>query len=235
MPGRHCSICSCNSHYSDECPQLQEDNTVADSHNFYEAPPPKTNNIRHRLKGGVIANKTDGTPPNNSNQLNTTSTTYEEAFRRFQQENKEIREALKRTKAQLTNLTDLLTKFTHQVGVNPQPLTQPTNSSSLSSQPLPNPKGDISMVQKENDKEDKEEGEDDWLYELLSELAKSDESEGEVESEGEDEEESAEDEEESAEEEEVIDEDEDETFFIATVFGGNKAVKDEIPAKCVDP
>ncbi|MED6164305.1 hypothetical protein PIB30_088423 [Stylosanthes scabra] len=82
------------------------------------------------------------------------------------------------------------------------------------------------MVRKESDKEDTEEGEDDWLYELLSELAKSDE---ETESEEEDEEEK------DAKEEEVIEEDEGETFFIATVFGGKKTINDEIPAKCADP
>ncbi|MED6129891.1 hypothetical protein PIB30_112488, partial [Stylosanthes scabra] len=33
-PVKHCGICSCNSHHTDECPQLQEDNTVASTHNF---------------------------------------------------------------------------------------------------------------------------------------------------------------------------------------------------------
>ncbi|MED6128476.1 hypothetical protein PIB30_098316 [Stylosanthes scabra] len=32
-----------------------------------------TCSIKHSLKGGVITNKTDGAPPNNSNQLNTAS------------------------------------------------------------------------------------------------------------------------------------------------------------------
>ncbi|MED6221827.1 hypothetical protein PIB30_058391 [Stylosanthes scabra] len=139
-----------------------------------------------------------------------------------------MREAQKRTEAQLTNLTNLLTKFTYQAGINPQPPIQPSSSSFLPSQSLPNPKGGINMVRKESDEEDKEEGQDNWLYELLFELAKSDESDEEAESEGEDEEE------ENAKEEEVIDEDEDETYFIAMMFGGNKAVKDEIPAKCAD-
>ncbi|MED6200526.1 hypothetical protein PIB30_086007 [Stylosanthes scabra] len=41
---KHCRICSCNSHHIDECPQLQEDNTVAASHNFYENQQPPPNN-----------------------------------------------------------------------------------------------------------------------------------------------------------------------------------------------
>ncbi|MED6225429.1 hypothetical protein PIB30_093659 [Stylosanthes scabra] len=36
-PVKHCGIYSCNSHHTDECPQLQEDNTVASTHNFYDA------------------------------------------------------------------------------------------------------------------------------------------------------------------------------------------------------
>ncbi|MED6151513.1 hypothetical protein PIB30_083216 [Stylosanthes scabra] len=35
-PAKHCGICRCNSHHTDECPQLQEDNTVALTHNFFE-------------------------------------------------------------------------------------------------------------------------------------------------------------------------------------------------------
>ncbi|KAL4315321.1 hypothetical protein AHAS_Ahas15G0173400 [Arachis hypogaea] len=33
-PSRSCGICACNGHYTDECPQIQEDNTlvVANSH-----------------------------------------------------------------------------------------------------------------------------------------------------------------------------------------------------------
>ncbi|MED6196714.1 hypothetical protein PIB30_049895 [Stylosanthes scabra] len=38
-PPKHCGICSCNSHYTDECPQLQEDNVIASSHNYYDGPP----------------------------------------------------------------------------------------------------------------------------------------------------------------------------------------------------
>ncbi|MED6221828.1 hypothetical protein PIB30_058392 [Stylosanthes scabra] len=51
MPVRHCGICSCNSHYTGECSQLQEDNTVAASHNFYEAPPPQNKQYQTQPQG----------------------------------------------------------------------------------------------------------------------------------------------------------------------------------------
>ncbi|XP_052118917.1 uncharacterized protein LOC127748435 [Arachis duranensis] len=36
VPQKVCGICSCYSHYTDECPSLQEDNTLVDTHNFYD-------------------------------------------------------------------------------------------------------------------------------------------------------------------------------------------------------
>ncbi|MED6210816.1 hypothetical protein PIB30_067699 [Stylosanthes scabra] len=36
-PAKQCGICSCNSHHTDECLQLQEDNMIASTHNFFEA------------------------------------------------------------------------------------------------------------------------------------------------------------------------------------------------------
>ncbi|XP_025635899.1 uncharacterized protein [Arachis hypogaea] len=38
VPQKVCGICSCYSHYTDECPSLQEDNTIAATHNFYDRP-----------------------------------------------------------------------------------------------------------------------------------------------------------------------------------------------------
>nr|XP_025628414.1 uncharacterized protein LOC112721577 [Arachis hypogaea] len=36
VPQKVCGICSCYSHYTDECPSLQEDNTLVATHNFYD-------------------------------------------------------------------------------------------------------------------------------------------------------------------------------------------------------
>ncbi|XP_015970538.1 uncharacterized protein LOC107494014 [Arachis duranensis] len=38
VPQKVCGICSCYSHYTDECPSLQEDNTLGATHNFYDRP-----------------------------------------------------------------------------------------------------------------------------------------------------------------------------------------------------
>ncbi|MED6153646.1 hypothetical protein PIB30_104172, partial [Stylosanthes scabra] len=63
--------------------------------------------------------------------------------------------------------------------VNPQP-SQPSSSTQLPSQPLPNPKGGINMVQtnkvEETEEEQKEEDveeedDEDWLYESLAKMA----------------------------------------------------------------
>ncbi|MED6186382.1 hypothetical protein PIB30_066123 [Stylosanthes scabra] len=225
-PVRHCGIWSCNSHHTDECPQLYENNTVAASQNFYENQQPPLNN-RHQPQNSQNpiyqpphARQTYPSP--NAPPLN-----YEETLRAYQQDSREMKETQKRFESQLSHITELVHKFTNQPTINPQ--SQPSTSSPLPSQPLPNPKGGINMVHNEVVQEDEEEedgeeeGEDDWLYELLAKLASSDESDDEEEVEEE-------------EEEEVVEkQDEEETFFIATTFGGSKKVEHEIPIKCEDP
>ncbi|MED6152608.1 hypothetical protein PIB30_093652 [Stylosanthes scabra] len=91
---------------------------------------------------------------------------------------RELREAHKRTEARLNDLTELLHKFATQMAVNSQPSS---SSNPLPSQPLPNPKGGINMVQttsdndaiveEEDDEEEEDEEDDDWLYDLLAKLA----------------------------------------------------------------
>ncbi|MED6133469.1 hypothetical protein PIB30_028535 [Stylosanthes scabra] len=138
----------------------------------------------------------------------------------------------------------MLQKFANQTTINPQVQSQTSTSSPLPSQPLPNPKGCINAVHseggnREEDEVEDEEGEDDWLYELLAELANSDESDDveEVESEDEEEvEEEVESETKEEDEEEVSEEnDKGKTFFIATIFSESNTMKEEIPVKCDDP
>ncbi|MED6150487.1 hypothetical protein PIB30_072761 [Stylosanthes scabra] len=163
---------------------LQEDNTVAASHNFYEnqqSPPnnrqyytqPQAQNSQNPRYQPPHARQTY--PPPNAPPLN-----YEETLQAYQQDSREMKETQKRFESQLSHITELLHKFTNQPTINPH--SQPSTSSPLPSQPLPNPKGGINMVhnemvQKEEEEDEEEEGEDDWLYELLAELASSDESE----------------------------------------------------------
>ncbi|MED6149581.1 hypothetical protein PIB30_063873 [Stylosanthes scabra] len=91
-------------------------------------------------------------------------------------ENQEMREAQKRKESQLNHLAELLQKIANQSPVNPQAQAQPLAPSLLPSQPLPNPKERINAVQvgmdnEEEDEAEDEEGENDWFYELLKELA----------------------------------------------------------------
>ncbi|MED6148208.1 hypothetical protein PIB30_048130 [Stylosanthes scabra] len=132
-------------------------------------PPSKTNAIRKDISGRWNSNQqpqyrqpyTTNQPQNPQTQHyqpphnrqpyhsnNSFMPSYEDILRAFQQENKEMREAQKRTEGQLTNLTELLTKFANQATTNPTP---PPNPSPLPSQPLPNPKGGINMVQKRSE------------------------------------------------------------------------------------
>ncbi|MED6199002.1 hypothetical protein PIB30_071928, partial [Stylosanthes scabra] len=139
---QHCGICSCNSHYTDECPQLQEDNVIASSHNYYDGPPqnrqyqPQTQGWRDNQQGRWNCNQQpqyrqpyNNNPPQNSQNTryqpphsrqpypsnNNSQLSYEEAFRLSQQENKEMREVAKRNEAQISHLTDLMTKFVTQM------------------------------------------------------------------------------------------------------------------------
>ncbi|MED6152322.1 hypothetical protein PIB30_090833 [Stylosanthes scabra] len=144
-----------------------------------------------------------------------------------------MREAQKRTEAQLSHLTELLQRIADQSTVNPQAQAQP--SSPLPSHPLLNPKGGI--VEEEEDEVEDEDDENDWLYELPKELANSDESD-EEEDEDENTEEDNEDEfveegDQTEEEEREEDRDKGKIFFINTPFK-EKRNEEEIPIKCGD-
>ncbi|MED6114940.1 hypothetical protein PIB30_085405 [Stylosanthes scabra] len=131
----------------------------------------------------------------------------------------------KRLDSQLSHITELLHKFTNQPTTNPQP--QPSTSSPIPSQPLPNPKGGINMVHNENDEEEDEEDDDEWLYGLLAELEDSDDDS--------DDEEFEEEPEKEVNDEEVEKKPKGETFFIATIFCGNEVKETKMPVKCEDP
>ncbi|MED6226571.1 hypothetical protein PIB30_105159 [Stylosanthes scabra] len=165
----------------------------------------------------------------------------DEAIRTFQMEKQEMREAQKRTESQLNHLAELLQKFANQ----PLAQAQPSAPSPLPSQPLSNPNGGINAVQveieneREEEDEDKE-GENDWLYELLIELANFAESDDEKEdvnieeeSEEESDEEEKEEESELAEEEDINARDKGNISFINSLFKEKKSK--EIPIKCEDP
>ncbi|MED6126837.1 hypothetical protein PIB30_082359, partial [Stylosanthes scabra] len=65
-PPKHCGICACTSHYTDECPQLQEDHAIAATHNFYDQPSSTTNNQGWRNNQAPRWNQSN--KPNQSSQ-----------------------------------------------------------------------------------------------------------------------------------------------------------------------
>ncbi|MED6127677.1 hypothetical protein PIB30_090324 [Stylosanthes scabra] len=159
--------------------------------------PHKTANTNNNPKGGVTINKGIGTPTNNLSTANPTTTTihhkisqntryqpphgrqpypsntnsepsYEKAFRLSHQENKEMREVAKRTEAQISHLTDLMTKFANQMLPSTSTPPPPSNPSPLPSQPHPNPKGEINVVEKGNEEKENKKARTEWLMELIA-------------------------------------------------------------------
>ncbi|MED6162520.1 hypothetical protein PIB30_071242 [Stylosanthes scabra] len=197
VPPKHCGICSCNSHYTDECPQLQEDNVIASSHNYHDGPPQncqyqqQSQEWRDNQQGRWNSNQqsqyrqpyNNNNPPRNSQNNtryqpphsrqrypsnNNSQHSYEESFRLSQQENKKMREVAKRSEAQISHLTNLMTKFANQMLPSTSPPPPPPNPSPLPSQPLPNPKGGINVVEKGNEEKEKRKARTEWLIELIA-------------------------------------------------------------------
>ncbi|MED6147581.1 hypothetical protein PIB30_045138 [Stylosanthes scabra] len=80
-----------------------------------------------------------------------------------------MREVAKRTEAQISHLTDLMTKFATQMLPSTSTPPPPPNPSPLPSQPLPNPKGGINIVEKRDEKKEKKDARTEWLIELIAE------------------------------------------------------------------
>ncbi|MED6189677.1 hypothetical protein PIB30_098388 [Stylosanthes scabra] len=81
-----------------------------------------------------------------------------------------MRQATKRTEAQISHLTDLLTKLTNQVIPSTSTPPPPPNPSPLPSQPLPNPKGGINMVKKGDEEKEERRARTEWLLELMAKV-----------------------------------------------------------------
>ncbi|MED6159567.1 hypothetical protein PIB30_043432 [Stylosanthes scabra] len=221
--------------------------------------PHKTTNTNYNLKGGVITNKGVGTPTNNLNTANPTTTTIYHKIPKIQDTNLHT---VGNHIHQTTILDPLMKK--HSDTSAPPP---PPNPSPLPSQPLPNPKGGINVVEKENEKKEKRKARTEWLIELIAkanEMVESDdenwwdESDESDEEDSEDEDEEWEVEEENEVEVEVEKEDvkeevvekeqvnealEEEAKIVEecgklclpTIFEGEKVHKPILPVKCEDP
>ncbi|MED6136155.1 hypothetical protein PIB30_053388 [Stylosanthes scabra] len=116
-------------------------------------------------------------PPQNSQNsrkpyLSNTNShpSYKDTIRAFHQENKEMREATKRTEAQISHLTDLLTKLTNQVLSSTSTPPPPPNPSPLPSQPLPNPKERINVVKEGDEEKEEKRARTEWLLELMAKV-----------------------------------------------------------------
>ncbi|MED6123910.1 hypothetical protein PIB30_054096 [Stylosanthes scabra] len=122
--------------------------------------PHQVSNTNNNLKGGVITNKDVGTPTNNLNTANPTTTTIHHKI----------------PKTQDTNL-HIVGNDTHQTTIPKPPMKKPSdtstpppppNPSPLPSQPLPNPKGGINVVEKGNEEKEKKKARTEWLIELIA-------------------------------------------------------------------
>ncbi|XP_052114114.1 uncharacterized protein LOC127745443 [Arachis duranensis] len=138
VPQRVCGICSYYSYYTDECPSLQEDNTLAATHNFYDRP------NQGYYQGG---NPNQGPPPNQSQapQLTyaTTPSNQDETLRTIIQGQKELQNTLA---SDLTGLTSTLQALLARMDTPSTSTPQPPIQSVIPSQPQPNPKGGLNAI-----------------------------------------------------------------------------------------
>ncbi|MED6222124.1 hypothetical protein PIB30_061387 [Stylosanthes scabra] len=226
VPVKHCGICSCNSNYTDECPQLQEDQTIAASHNFYDNQQSSPNNLQYYPQP-------QGWRDNQQNRWNPPQQPQQNQFRQPYTYNQPQNPQNQRYQPPHT-------RQTYPPPNVPPPNHEETlhayqqesrevkeNQKRLESQRSHITEGGINMVHNENDEEEDEEDDDEWLFGLLAELADSDDDS--------DDEEVEEEPEREVDDEEVEEETEGETFFIATIFRGNKVKETEMPVKCEYP
>ncbi|MED6185771.1 hypothetical protein PIB30_060331 [Stylosanthes scabra] len=79
-----------------------------------------------------------------------------------------MKEVAKRTEAQISHITDLMTKFANQMLPSTSTPPPPPNPSPLPSQPLPNPKEGINVVEKGSEEKEKRKARTEWLIELIA-------------------------------------------------------------------
>ncbi|MED6142745.1 hypothetical protein PIB30_000307 [Stylosanthes scabra] len=140
---KYCGVCSCNSHHTDECPQLQEDNLVASTHNFYSATVIPPYNKQYYTQGWKDEQQNQWSSPQQNQprqpynpSRNNQNTRYQPPHNRHQY---------------------LPTKLLHKMlSQQTQPLPKPPTNipNHLPYQPLLNPKGGLNAL---NDKLESEE------------------------------------------------------------------------------
>ncbi|MED6128560.1 hypothetical protein PIB30_099103 [Stylosanthes scabra] len=154
---KHCGICSCNIHYTDECPQLQEDHTIAATHNFYDRPSLNSNNQGWRdnqpsrwnqqPQRQTYQNQQPSYTYNQPQNFQNKNPPYQQPYQPpNQQQNKELKDFQRLIETQLSTITDLLTRLTTQPTTNNPNTSQPSTSGGIPSQTLPNPKGSLNAI-----------------------------------------------------------------------------------------
>ncbi|XP_015949298.1 uncharacterized protein LOC107474212 [Arachis duranensis] len=149
VPQRVCGICSCYSHYTDECPSLQEDNTLAATHNFYDRPNQGyyqggNPNQGYSYQGEGSHNQ--GSGHNNQNwrdnhQQGNRDNNNNGGGQRWGQ--KELQNTLA---SGLTGFTSTLQALLARMDTPSTSTPQPPIQSVIPSQPQPNPKGGINAI-----------------------------------------------------------------------------------------
>ncbi|XP_015944649.1 uncharacterized protein LOC107469786 [Arachis duranensis] len=144
VPQKVCGICSCYFHYTDECPNLQEDNTLVVTHNYYDHP-----NQGYHQQGG---NFNQGYPQQGGS-YNQGGGNYNQNWRDNHQQggrdnnNNGGQKELQTTLASgLTGLTYTLQALLACMDPPSTSAPQAPNSSAIPSQPQPNPKGGINAI-----------------------------------------------------------------------------------------
>ncbi|MED6147130.1 hypothetical protein PIB30_041234 [Stylosanthes scabra] len=143
-PTRHCGIGSCDSHHTDECPQLQDDNIVAATQDFFEPTANPPYNRQYRNQGWRDNQLTRGNPPPQQQGQQRQPYTYSQPQNNQNKENQEIKKIQRRIAEQISKLYEMM-----------QDTTSPPAQRSYNL----------------------------W-YDLIAQLADSDDEESEVESEG---------------------------------------------------
>ncbi|MED6185839.1 hypothetical protein PIB30_060855 [Stylosanthes scabra] len=243
-PIKYCGICSCNSHHTDECLQIQEDNTIAAAQNFVDFAIIPPNNKQYHVQGPnaqpVRWNPTPqqlaqsrqpymSTIPQHTQNVryqspylcqqspptNDPPNKYGEIERIRQKENQEMMEMQNQIPIRLNQIAEMLQKSTSQQ-IQPQP--QAPVPDPLPPQPLQTTKGFLNAIHDEVRSEDESENTDNEEAEQHFDY-EDDEIDQERETEDEWKKETQSDE---------------EKFCINTISDMRKD-KEELPAKCEDP
>ncbi|MED6224004.1 hypothetical protein PIB30_079601 [Stylosanthes scabra] len=257
FPVKQCGICSCNSHHTDECPQLQEDHIIAASHNFYENQQLPPSNKQYYTQP-------QGWRDNQQNRWNSSQQPQQIQFcqpytysrpqnpqnHRYQPPHirqtypppnvpppnyeetlrvyQQESKEMKETQKRFESQLSHITDLLHKFTNQPTTIPQPQPSTQVLYHPNFFQTHKGGINMVHNENDEEEEEEDEDDW-LYELLAEL------AESDDSDDEEVEKEPEKKVDDEVVEEETNGEILFIATIFRGNKVEESEIPIKCEDP